>query len=478
MKKISFIMALALVLSLLALPLTVQADPEVVFDRTVILDMSEADFATAFANGEAIGATESTLDGERAMHQTGERCTYTIRYPEGLNITDYEFLAIRVKFEGEAQIFGMFGNLYEQNMLGLFSTSFLLVNLDGSIEDELMGTISPTVFDFDGWIYINTTVLTWQGGASSERAIGERMDMESPMTEIDPAWSQHFDSDHVGWIAIHFVTPGGSSTVDFGDVALANDATPPDPNTPKIYAGTPTVDGVLDDIYLGSARIGVGGAFYAQGGADKETESQIDAATYMLHDADHLYLCTVVTGDSYVKVVEGASWVNDAVEHYLAVNKKNYRISVDADGTVFTNASGIEAQVATTKSDNGWVIEIALPVEVVYDKLVEYGLQVNDRLDDGDKLVAHGVQEFNREFLMSADAAVAPTATPEPTATPVPATQAPTDAPTTAPTDAPATATPAPAANDGNLTWLWIVIAAVVVVAVIVVIVVLGKKKK
>ncbi|MBS7263277.1 MAG: hypothetical protein KIG36_06695 [Eubacteriales bacterium] len=72
----------------------------------------------------------------------------------------------------------------------------------------------------------------------------------------------------------------------------------------------------------------------------------------------------------------------------------------------------------------------------------------------------------------------APTATPvpateAPTVTPVPATEAPTATPVPA-TDAP---TEAPTAQNGNLTWLYILIG-VVIVAAIVVAVLLGKKKK
>ncbi|MBS7263025.1 MAG: hypothetical protein KIG36_05405 [Eubacteriales bacterium] len=484
MKRIAFVTILVMIVSALACMFTAQAD-EITFETSPVIDMAaeETALGVLFDTG-ADGSermSEGELDGKKALTYTGGQQNI-LRYNFerlGVNLTDYAYIGFRVKFEGEAKLIVELGNKnIEKNWGGMLCTEMLLVNLDGSVEEELIGSYQPTLYDFDGWLYVSTLVATWQGGAPFERALGDVIQMANPS---EGNWGElEMDFTAMKWVGVALTPQDGDVVYALGDVVLANDVTPPDPNTPKIYAGTPTIDGVLDDIYLGSARIGVGGAFYAQGGADKETESQIDAATYMLHDDAHLYLCTVVTGDSYVKVLEGAGWANDAVEHYLAVNKKNYAISVDADGTAFKNASGAEAQIATTKSDNGWVIEIALPVEAVYDKLVEYGLQINDRLDDGDKLVAHGVQQYNRDFLMSADAAVAPT--PAPTPTPVPATQAPTeaptDAPTNAPTDAPATATPAPAANDGNLTWLWIVIAAVVVVAVIVVVVVLGKKKK
>ncbi|MBS7263020.1 MAG: hypothetical protein KIG36_05380 [Eubacteriales bacterium] len=480
MKRISWLTVLILLVSALACMVTAQAD-ELEFDTVTALDMSSvSDIQDVLYDTGEYGSdnvSEGELDGKKAIAYSGNK-NNILRYNWGAqDITNYDYIGFRLKFEGEAKVLVSLGNTnIEKGLAGLLSREFILVNLDGSVEEELSGSYEPMIYDFDGWIYASTLTAVWEGGAVFERGPGDPVNMENPVGGVFEGFAADFAN--MPWAGISLYPQGDDVNFWIGDIVLANDATPPDPNTPKIYAGTPTVDGVLDDIYLGSARVGLGSAFYAQGGADKETDSRINAATYMLHDDDHLYLCTVVTGDSYVKVVEGAGWANDAVEHYLAVAKKSYRISVDADGTVFVNIAGAEATVATTKTDDGWVIEIALPVAAVYDKLIEYGLQINDRLDDGDKLVAHGVQTFNREFLMSADAAVAPTPVPTPTPTPVPtptptpapATQAPTNAPTNAPTDAPA--------QNGSFPWLWIVIAAAVVVVAVVVIVVLGKKKK
>ncbi len=173
-------------------------------------------------------------------------------------------------------------------------------------------------------------------------------------------------------------------------------------NEPQVFAGTPTVDGVLDDIYKadGNASLPVGAAFYAHNGA-ATTDSDASAVSYFLHDASNLYICTVVKDSTPLDFVERSgdgSWINDAVEYWTSADlyapaSGQGKISVAANGNIFNGAdSGVVAAAKAT--DVGYIVEVAIPL-AEGATTAGIAVQLDDLISeagDNSQVIAHGGQ--------------------------------------------------------------------------------------
>ena len=173
-------------------------------------------------------------------------------------------------------------------------------------------------------------------------------------------------------------------------------------NEPQVFTGTPTVDGVLDDIYKadGNAAIPVGAAFYAHNGA-ATTDSDASAVSYFLHDSSNLYICTVVKDSTLLDFTSRSgdgNWINDAVEYWTSpdlytASSGQSKISVSADGNIFNGADS-GAVAAAKATDNGYIVEISIPL-AADAKTVGIAVQLDDLISeagDDSQVIAHGGQ--------------------------------------------------------------------------------------
>ena len=160
----------------------------------------------------------------------------------------------------------------------------------------------------------------------------------------------------------------------------------------EILKGTPELDGVLDDIYTQSAvyTITEDKVNYAWGDADIQDFS--NAASYFLWDDNYLYICTVNADDTPVALTGEKTWMNDAAEMWFIDEGLHHKIHAAADGNFFlggdkdgqTPYDFAGAKSVANYTDDGWCIEVALPMNgLAAGKEFSYTLQVNNCLDDG-----------------------------------------------------------------------------------------------
>ena len=160
----------------------------------------------------------------------------------------------------------------------------------------------------------------------------------------------------------------------------------------NVLKGTPTVDGLLDDMYLESAFQSVEDTYiwswgYFMQGAEMPSEGTV----YFLWDEDYLYVCGVVTDDTRASQEGEKTWQNDSIEHWLKDGGLNFKIHHAGDDNIFlgTDADGqasfdVEKIVhASTYTDTGYIIEAAFPMtDLAAGKTFGYRAQLNDIFDD------------------------------------------------------------------------------------------------
>lgn len=179
----------------------------------------------------------------------------------------------------------------------------------------------------------------------------------------------------------------------------------------KALTGTPEVDGKLDDIYTQSQVIEVSNKsnkIWSSGtGADK---SDISTKTYILHDDDYVYLCTVAEESTIVDTGIKSGWQADAIEYWIKFNGTDKKkVSIDAFGTkIYGDRSDTEDfKFATTREDGKYVTEIAIPKEDFAKDSVEFSVQINDFLEkDAANGAAYGSQTAEDKFVLSSDKVV------------------------------------------------------------------------
>ena len=144
----------------------------------------------------------------------------------------------------------------------------------------------------------------------------------------------------------------------------------------EIPYGTPTVDGVLDEVYKDGAFYLFGDVFYP----DTYHVSDITGGYYLLWDENYLY-CYVIVNESTI-MSRGTEWINaqlntpgklwetDAVETYIrvpSVGSGASKFAVDAFGLQRFGNSGIDVSYhnalpwASKFTCNGQIIDVKLP---------------------------------------------------------------------------------------------------------------------
>lgn len=142
-----------------------------------------------------------------------------------------------------------------------------------------------------------------------------------------------------------------------------------------VKVGTPTVDGKMDAIYEDSFSLALGeGANAHTNAAAKLWDGSATGRVYFLYDDTNLYICAVVSdNDVLTKGEEFAKgtnpYQNDNVEFRLCLdNETTVKVGIDAYGyACYGNPADYdmidynEIKYATTYTDNGYVLECAVP---------------------------------------------------------------------------------------------------------------------
>ncbi|MBR4960115.1 MAG: hypothetical protein IKY52_04385 [Clostridia bacterium] len=185
----------------------------------------------------------------------------------------------------------------------------------------------------------------------------------------------------------------------------------------EILKGTPELDGKLDDIYTQSVvyTIKEDVVNYAWGGAEIQDFSE--AASYFLWDDNYLYVCTVNVDDTIVNLTGEKGWQNDAAEMWFIDEGLRHKIHAAADGNFFLGSDGdgktaydfAGAKSVATYTDDGWCVEVALPMNnLAAGKEFSYTLQVNNCIDGIDAGSASGSQKGDYALKCVAEEVVLP----------------------------------------------------------------------
>jgi Domain of unknown function (DUF1083). len=172
----------------------------------------------------------------------------------------------------------------------------------------------------------------------------------------------------------------------------------------KVLKGTPTVDGVLDEIYNQSVEVTLGEAFYS---TNNDNTTDVTGKAYLLYDSGYFYVCVVVNDDdilsrddAYIKDTPNA-WENELVEIWVdeGMSGSKTKLSMDASNKRLFGDPDPYGLVATTKAvavkgDKSYTVEYAIPLATAGAEGATYGfsLQVDDLFPDN-HVVALGSQE-------------------------------------------------------------------------------------
>ncbi len=154
-----------------------------------------------------------------------------------------------------------------------------------------------------------------------------------------------------------------------------------------VAEGTPTVDGILDEVYVTSARLLSYGT--ANNALSEDAWTGAKADIYLLADYQNLYIAVKVKDADVVK----NATANDSIEVTLSFDggATSFVLTLDAAGDL-TAADGnldiTSITKAVSSNIDGWCGEIAVPVEFsVYNLLsqseVGVGIKLNDAATDG-----------------------------------------------------------------------------------------------
>jgi endo-1,4-beta-xylanase len=230
---------------------------------------------------------------------------------------------------------------------------------------------------------------------------------------------------------------------------------------------TPVIDGVADDdAWSQAVTVSTDKQIVGDGGAT--------AAAHLTWQADTLYIVMDVT-DPTIDLTGSDPWTQDSVEIYVdRGNHKNgayldsdtqIRISADNHVSFGTGDADIQAslvQSATTTTDHGYIVEVAVDLQDFGGQAAFEGLdvQVNDATDGARTAIHNWADPTNAGYqstghwgvaqLVAAETPPAPEPTPTPTAEPTETGTPTAPASPTAPgsaTSAPGSATSAPGAQ-------------------------------
>ena len=159
----------------------------------------------------------------------------------------------------------------------------------------------------------------------------------------------------------------------------------------NVQYGTPTVDGVVDDIYRSSAcvRTTTDDVFYEFG---EIVDSEVDGIAYLLWDEDYLYVAVDVKDSTptVCEIKEEYYWKHDSAECWFIDEGVQYVVHAAGDGN-YTYAGGEPVYDFTASlheavmNDGGYVVEFALPMENLAEgREFGFSLQLNDIIaEDG-----------------------------------------------------------------------------------------------
>ncbi|MGQ7885442.1 sugar-binding protein [Paenibacillus sp. WC2504] len=151
--------------------------------------------------------------------------------------------------------------------------------------------------------------------------------------------------------------------------------------------GTPTIDGSMDPIWNTAPVLNVNKYI------DNATAPVTSGATgkvRVLWDTDNLYVLSEVT-DPLLSKKNANAWEQDSVEIFLDENNakttshqpddRQYRINYDNEKTVGSQGNGSEFTSATSKTANGYIVEVKIPFKTIKGsdgKVIGLDSQVND----------------------------------------------------------------------------------------------------
>lgn len=163
----------------------------------------------------------------------------------------------------------------------------------------------------------------------------------------------------------------------------------------EVLKGTPTVDGILDEIYTQSVSQSITTDNQVYNSGAEYADSDYKGTAYLLYDGKFLYACSVVTcsakidsaADDYIST-DVNPWMNDIAENWFELDgAEKIKVSLDAFGKrVFgtpelTGSEGIVG--AATITDTGYIVELAIPYAGTAGAEIGYALQLNDLIGEG-----------------------------------------------------------------------------------------------
>ncbi|MCL2517246.1 MAG: hypothetical protein FWF15_01660 [Oscillospiraceae bacterium] len=182
-----------------------------------------------------------------------------------------------------------------------------------------------------------------------------------------------------------------------------------------VMKGTPTVDGVLDDIYKQSFSYTINpqdNPVYITG--IDAADVTASATTYFLWDDNYIYICVDIVDTSIVTVgadvINGQdyTWDNDVTELWFAAPGSDVLlINIDAFNTRITGSptvTGDEGYIAKVGlTSYGYIAEFAIPHFFKVGDIFLFSTQVNNMLSvDPHQLACYGAQRAPYEFKLLA----------------------------------------------------------------------------
>lgn len=135
--------------------------------------------------------------------------------------------------------------------------------------------------------------------------------------------------------------------------------------------GTPAeIDGIFDEEYFSSLQKNEYGA--GTNALNDSAWNDMRVNAYVMADCGRIY--------TFIDVTDGDASVNDKIDLWLSVDGENViGISLDRTGA-FTCTDGTlqGIEVSVTDLDGGWAAEIALPLSIVSNDEIEFGLGLTD----------------------------------------------------------------------------------------------------
>lgn len=180
-----------------------------------------------------------------------------------------------------------------------------------------------------------------------------------------------------------------------GYIAEAEGSASADIRTAAAFQGTPVIDGEKDSVWLTTTNYKIESPLFAWQGAS--------GTVRLLWDTNHIYALVEVT-DGLLNASSPNRYEHDSVEIYLdpentkattySAQAGHYRVNYEgmlSFGTVPTE-QGVEAK--TTLIDNGYIVEIAIPLATAASTGDTFGFdaQINDSDENGTR---QSVMMFN-----------------------------------------------------------------------------------